>query len=128
MAYWFAAILGALSLALLVRLVLEWRHYARGGRIITREHLALRIASAIVLVLLLAMVVVGTTVEFRSPEMAFAYWGGSLGLALTAVITAIVDLALLRRRFGRRRAERYLRLSKYLRALDRQRTDRVRSG
>ncbi len=125
MAYWFAAIVGALSIVLLVRLVLEWRRYSRGGHIISRRQMMLRVASAIVLVLLLIMVGVGIRLPLTTAEAAFAYWAVALVLALAAIVMAIVDLTLLRRIFGRRRAESYRRLSSYLRAVDRRREGRV---
>ena len=123
MAYWFAAILGALSIVLLVRLMLEWQRYARGGHIISGRHMALRVASAVVLVALLVMVLGGAARHFESPETALAYWGVAVLLALAAMTMALVDLSLLRRSYGRRRAEGFRRLSSYLRALDRRRDE-----
>lgn len=117
MAVWFAGILGLLAAVLLARLIWEWRRYARGGHVITQRQLYLRIASAADLIVLLGLIAAGVQIDFSTPEQAFAYWGICLALALVAMVLALWDLALLRRNYGRRRAESYRRLSNYLRRL-----------
>lgn len=121
MAYFFAGALVLLAAALVARLVGEWRHYADGEHVITRRQLILRVASAADLVLLLALLGVGTRLRFASVEAGIAYWGLCLVLALTAMALAGWDLRLVRRVFRRRRAESYRRLSRYIRALERTR-------
>jgi len=125
MAPWFAATLGLLALVLLVRLAFEWRRYAGGGHVIGRRQMALRIASAVVLVLLLGLVMVGARLRFGSAGAAFAYWALCLGLALAAMMMALLDLRLVRRTRVRRRAESYRRLSAYIRKLEQSRGERV---
>ncbi len=121
MAPWFASVLGLLALVLLVRLVFEWRRYASGGHIISRRQMGLRIASAVVLLVLLALVMVGVRLDFVTASSAMAFWAVCLLLAVTAMIMAIYDLAMLRRRSGAHRAERYRRLSMYIRKLEQSR-------
>jgi len=121
MAYFFAGGLVLLAAALVARLVGEWRRYAGGGHVITRRQLVLRVASAVDLVLLLALLGVGARLRFTSAEAGIAYWGACLILALVAMALAGWDLRLVRRIFRRRRAESYRRLSCYIRALERSR-------
>ncbi|MGI5818822.1 MAG: hypothetical protein ACOX9R_12070 [Armatimonadota bacterium] len=119
MARWYAALLGLLALVLLVRLVFEWRRYASGGHVIGRRQMALRVASAVDLLVLLALVLLGARLHFPTAEAAFVYWAICLALAAAAMVMAIVDLKMLRRTHGRRRAESYRRLSVYIRRLER---------
>ncbi len=125
MAYLFGGALGVLGVALLVRLVVEWRRYADGKHFITRRQMILRIASAVDLLVLLVLVAAGVRVGFGSAETAFAYWGACLVLAFAAMALAAWDLSLLRRTRGRRRAESFRRLSTYVRRLEQSRGDRV---
>lgn len=118
MARWFAAVLGLLALALLVRLVLEWRRYATGGHVIGRRQMTLRVVSAVDLLVLLALVLTGARIHFPSAEAAAIYWGICLVLALAAMVMAITDLKMLRQTRGRRRAESYRKLSMYIRRLE----------
>ncbi len=128
MARWFAAVLGLLALVLLVRLVLEWRRYATGEHVIGRRQMTLRVVSAVDLLVLLALVIVGATLDFSSAGSAFLYWAACLLLALAAMIMAIVDVKMLRKTHGERRAERYRRLSTYIRRLEQSRSDGGSSG
>lgn len=121
MGYLLGAIVGALCLVLMIRLVLEWRRFARGGHIISGRQMALRVASAVLLLGLLAMVAAGARIQFESAETALAYWGGALVLALLAMMLAIADIGILRRRYADRRAESYRRLSSYIRSVERRR-------
>lgn len=121
MARWFAAIAGLLALVLLVRLLFEWRRYATCGHLITRRQMTLRVASAIDLLLLLALVVVGARLDFATAEAAFAWWAMCLVLALAAMVMAVVDLRMLRATHGKRRAESYRKLSQYIRRLEQSR-------
>ena len=121
MAPWFASVLGLLALVLLVRLVFEWRRYASGGHIISRRQMGMRVASAVILLLLLALVMTGARIQFASAEGAFVYWAVCLLLALAAMIMAMFDLAMLRRTRGRHRAESYRKLSMYIRKLEQSR-------
>lgn len=118
MAQWFGAGLALLAGILLARLAWEWHRYARGGHIITRRQMTLRIASAVDLVVLLVLVAIGARLDFASATWMVVYWAVCLGLALAAMIMALLDLRLLRRTIGRRRAERYRRLSEYIRRLE----------
>lgn len=118
MAPWFASVLGLLALVLLLRLVFEWRRYAGGGHIISRRQMTLRVASAVMLLVLLALVMLGARLDFAGAEAALAYWAVCLVLALAAMILAIIDLAILRRKHGERRAESYRKLSMYIRRLE----------
>jgi len=121
MAQVFGAALGVLGVALLARLVVEWRRYAEGTHLITRRQMALRIASAIDLVVLLGLVGLGARLRFTTAEGAAIYWSICLVLAFVAVLLAIWDLRLLRRAAGHRRAESLRRLSQYIRRLEQSR-------
>ena len=125
MARWFAAALGLLALVLLVRLVLEWRRYVTGGHVIGRRQMTLRVISAVDLIVLLTLVVLGAGMDFATPGVAFIYWATCLALALAAMIMAIIDLRMLRKTHGERRAESYRRLSTYIRHLERSRDGKV---
>lgn len=128
MAQWFAAILGLLALVLLVRLVFEWRRYASGGHVIGRRQMALRVASAIDLLVLLALVMVGARLGFATAGIAAVWWAVCLGLALAAMVMAVIDLTMLRRNHGKRRAESYRKLSMYIRRLEQSREGKVPPG
>jgi hypothetical protein len=121
MARWFAVVLGLLALVLLVRLVFEWRRYATGGHVISKRQMSLRVASAVDLLVLLALVLVGARLEFATAEIAFVYWAACLALAVAAMVMAIMDLKILRRVHGERRAESYRKLSQYIRRLEQSR-------
>jgi len=128
MARWFAAILGLLALVLLVRLALEWRRYVTGGHVIGRRQMALRVASAVDLVVLLALVLAGARLDFHTAGAALIYWVTCLALAVAAMVMAIIDLRILRATHGKRRAESYRRLSMYIRRLEQTRKEKVRPG
>lgn len=128
MAHWFAAMLGLLALVLLVRLALEWRRYASGGHVIGRRQMALRIASAVDLIVLLALVLMGTRIGLQSATAALIYWMTCMALAFAAMVMAIIDLKILRATHGKRRAESYRRLSMYIRRLERSRNKKVSPG
>lgn len=121
MARWFAAVLGLFALVLLARLMLEWRRYASGKHIIGRRQMVLRVVSAVDLLVLLTLVVVGALIDFPGAGVAFLYWAACLLLALAAMIMALVDLKMLRTAHGERRAERYRRLSTYIRRVEQSR-------
>ncbi len=125
MAQWFAGALGLLAFLLLARLFWEWRRYAAGGHLITRRQMVLRVASAVDLVLLLVLIALGARIEFSTAQGAFAYWGLCLLMALGAMAMAVADLSLLRGTYGRRRAERFRRLSMYIRTLEQSRGGQV---
>ncbi|MFO8078941.1 MAG: hypothetical protein R6V07_01425 [Armatimonadota bacterium] len=128
MARWFAAILGLLALALLVRLFLEWRRYVTGRHVIGRRQMTLRVVSALDLVVLLALVLTGARLDFPTATSAFVYWAVCLVLALAAMIMAIADLGMLRRTHEERRAESYRKLSMYIRRLEQSRERRAIRG
>lgn len=125
MALWFGGALALLAIILLARLALEWRRYASGRHVISRRQMTLRFASAVDLVLLLALIVFGTQIRFPTAEAAFTYWAGCVALATVAMAMAVMDLRLLRRTSARRRAESYQRLSAYIRQVERSRRLRV---
>lgn len=125
MAQFFGGALGVLGVVLLVRLTIEWRRYARGVHLISRSQMIGRIISAGVILALLMLVAVGMRVEFRTAEFAAIYWSICLALAFAAIVLAIWDLRVLRRRTKQRRAESYRRLSAYIRTLERAREDQV---
>ena len=118
MAQLFGGALGVLGVALLARLVVEWRRYADGTHLITRRQMVLRIASAIDLVVLLGLVGLGAAIGFTTARAAAVYWSICLALAFLAVVLALWDLRLLRRAAGHRRAESLRRLSQYIRQLE----------
>jgi len=115
MSQWMAALLGLVAAALLGRLVGEWRRYARGEHIISSRQLALRAISAVLLVVLLALVVVGTNLQFKTVASEFIYWGICMVLAGAAIMLAMVDLWQVRRYARAKRAEMYQRISSYMR-------------
>ena len=125
MAPWFAAILGVLALVLLVRLAFEWRRFARGGHIIGRRQMMLRVASAVVLMLVLGLVLAGMGLTFHSAEAAFTYWVICMTLVVLAMLMALLDLTLVRRKHGKWRAESYRRLSEYIRGLQKSREEQA---
>ncbi|MGD9496894.1 MAG: hypothetical protein AB7Y46_11380 [Armatimonadota bacterium] len=125
MAYLIAALLGALGVVLLARLLVEWRRYVEGNHLITRPQMILRVISAVDLVLLLVLIAAGARVGFGSAEAALAYWGLCLLLAFAAIALAAWDLLLVRRGWGRRRAESFRRLSVYIRRLEQSRPQQV---
>jgi len=125
MASWFAAILGLLALVLLVRLVFEWRRFASGGHLIGSRQMTLRVASAAILVIVLGLVLAGARLRFTSAEAAFAYWAVCLALVLLAMLMALVDLTLLRRKRGKWRAESYRKLSTHIRGMEKSRDEQA---
>jgi len=125
MAQLFGAVLGVLGVALLARLVLEWRRYSEGTHLITRRQLILRAVSAADLVVLLGLVAIGARVGFVSAEGAAVYWTICLVLAFVAIVLALWDLRLLRGAAGRRRAQSMRRLSQYIRRLEQSRGGQV---
>jgi len=114
-----------LGVALLARLVLEWRRYSEGTHLITRRQLILRAVSAADLVVLLGLVAIGARVGFVSAEGAAVYWTICLVLAFVAIVLALWDLRLLRGAAGRRRAQSMRRLSQYIRRLEQSRGGQV---
>ncbi len=125
MAQLFGGALGVLGVALLARLVLEWRRYSEGTHLITRRQMVLRAVSAADLVLLLGLVGVGARVGFTTAKGAAVYWSICLLLAFVAIVLALWDLRLLRGAAGCRRAESMRRLSQYIRRLEQSRGGRV---
>jgi peptidoglycan/LPS O-acetylase OafA/YrhL len=126
MSQWIAAVLGLVAAGLLGRLAVEWQRYARGEHIITRKQLGLRAASGLVVVALLALVVVGVSLEFTRAQSAALYWSACLVLAAAAIMLAMADLWQVRKTARARRAEIYRRISAYIRQVgERRRADRT---
>jgi len=111
---WLGAVSGLVAGALVARLIVEWQRYQRGEHIISGTQLGLRVASALLVVGVLAMLAVGVQLEFRTVRSAGLYWGGCALFAGVAMMLALADLCELRRRTRARRAELYQRMSAYL--------------
>ena len=75
-------------------LALEVRAWRAGTRVVTRRQRALRVASAVLLVAIMAMILVGDRWlrESYGLPAAIAYWVFCFGLALSLVVLALLDL------------------------------------
>ena len=86
-------------------LALEVRAWHGGRSVVTRRQKALRVASAALLVTIMVMILVGDR-WLRAccgPLAAMAYWTFCIGLALSLVVLALLDLRQVGLSYGRDR-------------------------
>ena len=111
--------LGVTATVLLLALTREWLRYSRGHHTISRRQMAVRTVTCCLLVGVLVMVAVGLRVTFGSFDDMMAYWGTAMVMAAVAMGMAIWDLRQVRGHGRRQRAEGFMRLSAYIRRLER---------
>ena len=88
----------------------------------------MRVVTCVLLVGLLLMVVIGVRLRFDTFDAVLTYWGIAMSLGALAMGLAIGDLRQIRHYARRRRAERFGRLSAYIRRLERSRGAEQPSG
>ncbi|HUV04478.1 MAG TPA: hypothetical protein VMX94_05165 [Armatimonadota bacterium] len=96
----------AIGIVLVVALLaLEVRAWRRDTRRVARRQKALRVASAVLLVTIMAMVLVGDrwVKACCGPLAAMAYWALCFGLTLGLVVLALLDLKEVGLSYGRDR-------------------------
>ncbi|MHB1000157.1 MAG: hypothetical protein ACYC27_13005 [Armatimonadota bacterium] len=84
----------------IIFLIIEIRGWAAGTKIVTHKQKGLRISSAVLLLIILAMFLVGDKWAMGQPFLVLIYWMTCFVLAVTIVILTLLDIREVGRTFS----------------------------
>lgn len=111
MSYAAGVILGVLALVMILMAALQVFEYLRGRSLLTRRHLILRVAVAVLMLLSVACIYAGVVINFPAIWHAILYWCALLLMLLLVTILALIDLRMVERIKHQRRAELFRQLA-----------------
>jgi len=103
--------LALVAAGMAIMLALQVLQFATGRTVLTFKHLLLRLASGLLMLLVIASIYVGVAWDFSHPLYELVYWAGVLGASAAVAGLAVVDLRWVERAKHRQRAELYRRLA-----------------
>lgn len=119
MSYAAGVFLGVVACAISILAFLQVYEYLRGRSLLTRRHLFVRVAAAVLMLAAIAGIFAGVLIELPSPLAKLAYWCGVMGLVLAVFVLAFIDLRMLELVKHQRRAELFRKLAEVEDALRR---------
>lgn len=107
MSYAAGVLLLIAACAIVIGAVLQVLQYRRGRHIITRVQLVWRLTTAVLLVIIIALIFLGVVYPWPDPVAELIFWSGLVLLGIIVIFLAMYDLRLVQRQRHIRQAELY---------------------